>query len=568
MHNDDKSIHRVHDLLGIEKPITPKHLNIVNVLDYGAVGDGKTDNTVAFRRAFNEAKERKAITVFIPYGEYVLDGFVDLYSNTTIISNHAILRKRYGNRSYKIFAGRSHGKLGYGSGANNILIKGIKIKGEFGSSPDVSTGASITLNHSDNVKIVDCIFEESIVGGHAIDLAGCRHIYISDSVFSGSFTPKGREYNEAIQIDNSTAEGIGDEVVYDGLPCVDVTVERCRFIPYVQGAKEIPDYSVGARKFPSPNPFGSHSRVGYHYFDKISFLNNYVEGGFPSGDGTNGTSTYSSGWLHFYHVKNLVIKGNKFINTVRGQNARVLGLYSSLTHMPESEVNNPHPTFVNYDGVSVENVLFTENEIIGFDQREIDRLIFIQGREHLIFRNIEISSNTFKDCFSEGETDNACANLIYAYWVDNLRVNFNSCENVRRLLDVFDSTKIQMSHNVFNGVMWGALDCTRCVDVSVLNNTLDDYGLGLYFINVKGLVVSGNNFRNERDEALQIYTQIISINTCSQFSLFGNMIMSKKSIPIGINVYNESNDGDVFRNITLNINTPVGIGPNTVDIRT
>ncbi len=53
----------------------------VNVKDFGAKGDGATDDTAAFRQAVEEAEARHE-TVRVPYGEYLLSGGVKLTTVT------------------------------------------------------------------------------------------------------------------------------------------------------------------------------------------------------------------------------------------------------------------------------------------------------------------------------------------------------------------------------------------------------------------------------------------------------------------------------------------------------
>jgi len=48
--------------------------NFLNVLDFGAVGDGQTDNTAAFQKALDEAAKSDVQAVFAPRGNYRFDG--------------------------------------------------------------------------------------------------------------------------------------------------------------------------------------------------------------------------------------------------------------------------------------------------------------------------------------------------------------------------------------------------------------------------------------------------------------------------------------------------------------
>lgn len=56
--------------------------HVFNVIDYGAVGDGQTVNTEAFRRAFAACAEAGGGTVYVPAGRY-LTGAIHLVSHST-----------------------------------------------------------------------------------------------------------------------------------------------------------------------------------------------------------------------------------------------------------------------------------------------------------------------------------------------------------------------------------------------------------------------------------------------------------------------------------------------------
>lgn len=56
---------------------------VFNVLDYGAVADGKTKNTAAFAKAIAAAKDAGGGTVFVPAGKY-LTGAIFMESNLTL----------------------------------------------------------------------------------------------------------------------------------------------------------------------------------------------------------------------------------------------------------------------------------------------------------------------------------------------------------------------------------------------------------------------------------------------------------------------------------------------------
>lgn len=69
--------------LGAKKPKAPASTGVISVRDFGAKGDGKTDDTIAFRDALNEAGKTGA-NVFVPAGNYVIKGNINIPPHTTI----------------------------------------------------------------------------------------------------------------------------------------------------------------------------------------------------------------------------------------------------------------------------------------------------------------------------------------------------------------------------------------------------------------------------------------------------------------------------------------------------
>ncbi len=55
-----------------------------NVLDFGAVGDGTTDNTTAFQKAVDTAGQAKGGIVWVPTGRYRFEGSLSIPANVTL----------------------------------------------------------------------------------------------------------------------------------------------------------------------------------------------------------------------------------------------------------------------------------------------------------------------------------------------------------------------------------------------------------------------------------------------------------------------------------------------------
>lgn len=99
---------------------------VVNVKDYAAKGDGKTDDTAAVQRALNRADEWGVAIVYFPIGEYVLD-LVFIHDNTDICGAgwgmSRIIWKEESESAY-LFTNVDHT-----NGNSNIRIHDIQLDG-------------------------------------------------------------------------------------------------------------------------------------------------------------------------------------------------------------------------------------------------------------------------------------------------------------------------------------------------------------------------------------------------------------------------------------------------------
>jgi hypothetical protein len=69
---------------GAESPPKPRASAGLNVRDFGAVGDGKADDTAAFTAAMKEAADAGGDLVFVPRGNYLIKGMLDVPEHVTL----------------------------------------------------------------------------------------------------------------------------------------------------------------------------------------------------------------------------------------------------------------------------------------------------------------------------------------------------------------------------------------------------------------------------------------------------------------------------------------------------
>jgi polygalacturonase len=116
-------------LLAAEKPA-------LNVLDFGAKGDGLTKNTAAIQKALDACAENGGGTVLVPEGVY-LTGSLILHANTTLqLASHANLLGSSDIADYPVVNVRWEGEFREGhralisaTNAANITLSGGAIFG-------------------------------------------------------------------------------------------------------------------------------------------------------------------------------------------------------------------------------------------------------------------------------------------------------------------------------------------------------------------------------------------------------------------------------------------------------
>jgi hypothetical protein len=177
--------------------------DVFNLAEFGAVGDGVTDDGPALQNALDAIAAAGGGTLFVPAGRYAIDtpvqkDFTGLGASLTILGVESLTPVPPPNSSGDIltrgldllseFAPRT-GTQGFAiqiSGLQSFLVKDITFIGR----PDVPTDALVTLALNDvwEATIRHCEFYglSSLAQGGSIVLAVRSHLNIEQSVFLGS----------------------------------------------------------------------------------------------------------------------------------------------------------------------------------------------------------------------------------------------------------------------------------------------------------------------------------------------------------------------------------------------
>lgn len=209
----------------LSKTMQSIYNRIVNVQDYGAKGDGITDDTVAIDNAISGGN-----TIYFPYGTYLLSTCLYNESDPStsaalqvlpgkklIFDRGAVLLRGSDAVNHMLYTENENNATEY-AGASDIEIIGAT----FDENKSLSTNCTaLNLSHAKNIKIKDCKFINASGTWHSIEVNSSKDVYISECVFENN------QNEEDIQIDS--ANGTGNLGSNDGTPCDNIHIYNCTF---------------------------------------------------------------------------------------------------------------------------------------------------------------------------------------------------------------------------------------------------------------------------------------------------------------------------------------------------
>lgn len=305
----------------------------VNVLDYGAVGDGVTDDTVALQNAINASKNKK---LFFPSGVYkitsalTLDPAFNYYiegegRNPGADAVSTIVNAGTGNAIEIITAGTD----------NLFYLKDFGIRGNMSSGAGIvaNNAAQLTLenlwvtNHGFhgvkltkcyNARVKNCVISQN--GQHGLWLdEQCNNVTVLTCLVNGNARKDGGYANIAVigtsGKENLSVSLIGCDFTAAGLtPITTVTSAYNLIIQYTNSINVFGCYSEAAVTDLVYSDSSAHC---------ISFANNYMQ----------------DGRVYFENSPQLLVQGNTFfrntvntsltVSAVSGNNSRINQNYFS-----------------------------------------------------------------------------------------------------------------------------------------------------------------------------------------------------------------------------------------------
>lgn len=163
----------------------------VNIFDFGAVGDGSTDDTVAIQNALTQSAGK---CVYFPPRTFNISNKLFVSSNTIITGYGATL---FCTAASNAETGLYITDATYLVGVNSVSVYGLKVNGNRTNRTPPGAGALFYISSGENHTLVDCVALNSTIDGFQV--AG-------DLTFAGGVNKNTRFYN--CEADNSYRNGL------------------------------------------------------------------------------------------------------------------------------------------------------------------------------------------------------------------------------------------------------------------------------------------------------------------------------------------------------------------------
>lgn len=385
--------------------------SVVNVKDFGAVGDGVADDSTAVQNAINAANTAGGGLVFFPEGTYELnDSVLTMYSNITLQGEgHSSIIQGWlsitasGLSSVTWRNVRIKGYRFIWSNCTDVLLENIYFENENFSGASFASSRFCQFTDSSRFRIVNCYIENCQygiwIGGPTGSLTSqntdvvVENCHIKNTYATGYSYPAGinladgknivltKNHIEGIQPTTGT-QGYG---IYQG----DNTVFKAENI--VISNNTIEDCQYGIKLHNPSKVVVSDNVVRLGVGDSsqgiAAFGDLDVDGSIPSsfavtGNVVHGADIYFPGWH-----KNLTIAGNTVVGGNRGISTYTAG-------------GSTYSYYVTIDGNTI-----SECEQTG---------ILLQDTEHCT-----VSNNTIIDCNTSGGSTAFSSSAISLYTQTN-----------------------------------------------------------------------------------------------------------------------------------------------------
>ena len=198
-------------------------IHFISVKDFGAVGDGVTDDASAIQSALDALKDTGGI-IYFPVGTYLVKSAVLFYSRQTLLfdSGATLLQGATINNLMRSYCQTSW--EGY-EGTHDCLIYGATFDG---GEYEENNGL-LCMAHAKNITIERCIFKNAYGTWHDMEINSSYNVKVIDCDFEGS--RKTGDHGELIQIDAASSNMVYPfgGVNFDDTVCKYIEIKGCVF---------------------------------------------------------------------------------------------------------------------------------------------------------------------------------------------------------------------------------------------------------------------------------------------------------------------------------------------------
>lgn len=479
-----------HPIFTTETPV------VMNVRDFGAKGDGATDDTAAIQAALSRTQQGECSHVVVPKGTYKVTDTLRIYRNTRLTLDPGATILRCHDYSFLVNGDNGSTFQGY-EGHGNIIVEGGVWEGNILAYPDAYNGFGLARGKHIVIRGVEM---RDIVSDHGIDMNACEDVRIENCKFLGYMdgTPdKSRDYPEAIQIANHTAAGFSQWGAFDGTPCRNIVITGCYF-----GASGTPGTQ------PWPSGIGNHYAVYDLFNADIKITANTFEG-----------MTFAG--VRSFKFAELLIEGNTFLNCRRG-----VMLSNPAGDTESSKDGNGHQTGLPQ---SSQNVTISGNVFKG----TLGENVYCVGwpKDNATYAKVEaveIAGNVFE----QAATTSSCITLR---WTNNVTIAGNIFRNTYRGVWLSYVSHANIADNLFEDTKTEAVyseepdaayrNAGHTAFIQIVHNQIRRCGRnGIFVQSMDNFRVSDNTIDSPAQEADNTRHGINVANSARNGTVSGNRI--------------------------------------------
>lgn len=225
---------------------------------------GTTKNSTMIQAALNFAKGLGGGVVYVAPGTYIVTEIIRVPSNVKLIAMGKVVLKRMGEIA-AIMHNDADGVKGNYDATVNIDIVGFTF--DSNNTEFTSSTTALAIGHASDVLIENCEFL-NCTSWHDLEINGSKHVKVKGCVF-----PNYQGTSEILQPDYmGSASQFPWFGPYNNNPCLDITLEDCRFYGDKITQAEPRPTRINLRAV------GKHSYTAGAVTHRITFINCYFEG--------------------------------------------------------------------------------------------------------------------------------------------------------------------------------------------------------------------------------------------------------------------------------------------------